>query len=316
MNGTSFLVTNLKHTDNFMHNIYTLQNSPEFIERFRAQGRTYDRAKNYTQYIILLSIVITLALSICSISYPKCATLESISLIYGLLSTILCLVLESIRAKRKNLAARIQQLIDSELYGLQWERYWGEKPTLDEIQGAAKGEPEDRYINWYDSAITKVSKDAAILICFRCNFNYDQRLRAKFLITLNMVFWGFLTIVVILCYLADFSFSNILKNGVAPALPVLIYYFNTIHQLAEDKGNLERLRTEVITMQENLIAGRYVAKKDFSSIQTLILKSRESCLDIPTCFYHKYRTINEEGISAFANRLAEELLQNPKLANE
>lgn len=299
-----------------MHNIYTKQNTPEFIERFRAQGRTYDQAKNYTQYIVLLSLVVAFILSICSIIFPKNAAVETTSIIYGITSTIVCFILEAIRANRKSLAARIQQLIDSELFDLPWERYWGDKPTLDEIQKAARGESPDRYVNWYEHAITRVCKEAAVVICFRCNFNYDERLRNKFLMILNTVFWAFIILIALVCFFADYSFRNIVVNGLVPALPVIMYYVNTVKQLKDDKSNLETLRSDVITMQDNLIAGRYVAKKDYSSIQTLILRNRESCLDIPTFIYNRYRTANEEDMATFANRLADQFLSNPSLAYE
>lgn len=299
-----------------MHDIYTKQNSPEFLERFRAQGRTYDRAKNYSQYIILFSILVVVVLSILGIIYPKNFVIETISILYGIVSTVACFVLDTIRSKRKNLAARIQQLIDSELFDIPWERHWGEKPTLDEIQKAAKGEPQDRFVNWYELAITRVCKEAAVVICFRCNFNYDERLRTKFMQILNLSFWSLVILMSALCYYADYGFRNILTNGVAPALPLIMYYVTTMIQLCEDKSNLEKLRSDVITMQENLIADRYVAKKDYSSIQTMILHNRESCLDIPSCIYNKYRTANEEDMATFANRLADEFLVNPKLANE
>lgn len=299
-----------------MHDIYTKQNSPEFLERFRAQGRTYDKAKNYSQYIILISIVVVLVLSVLGIIFPKDPTIESISVFYGIVSTVVCFILDRIRSNRKNLAARIQQLIDSELFDIPWERHWGEKPTLDEIQQAAKGEPQNRFVNWYEHAITRVCKEAAVVICFRCNFNYDERLRSAFMQILNWSFWPFVVFMIGVCYFADYGFRNIMTNGVALSLPLIMYYVTTMIQLCEDKDNLEKLRTDVITMQDNLIADRYVAKKDYSSIQTMILKNRESCLDIPSFIYNKYRTVNEEDMATFANRLADEFLTNPKLANE
>jgi len=300
---------------NNLNDIFTRQNTETFLLRLRAQGRTYDRAKNYSNIVVFTSVILTIAFSVLGNLYPDCTALQCLSVIFGAFSAILCCFLEYVRKSRKSLAARIQQLIDSELFDMTWELPWGDKPTLDEIQKAAEDESEDRYINWYDSAINRVNKLAAITMCFRININYDAGLRQRFMTFLHIVFWMFIALIIIISYIGHFAFDNVIYFGFIPALPFILWYANTWHNEVEDTDNLRNLRALVDDIQNQLVAGVSLEQKTLVDIQTLILQHRSSCFDIPSCLYKKFRTKNEQTISEFANNLADELLRNPSLAN-
>lgn len=299
-----------------MNDIYTKQNSEENILRLRAQGRAYDKAKNYNWSIIIGSTIIVVLLAVLGNIFKDCKCLEYFSIVYSAVVTVVTTLLEFSRASKKNFAARIQQLIDSELFGINWEKHWGKKPSLDEIQRIAEGEPKDRYINWYDEAINRVCKEAAITICFRININYDDKLRNGFMSICHKCFWVFFAVLLVACMTCDISLKTFLFYVVFPGLPIIILYVKTWHDYRTDTICLENLKQEVDNIQSQLKKGQSITNKSLSDIQTMILKHRENCFDIPSLYYKNHRTDNEMSCHEFANMLADELLVNQNLANK
>lgn len=296
---------NLKTSD--MNNIYQKQNQDQFIERFRAQGHIYDQAKTYANWIVIISIVVVFGLTILKFAFPEEECLKSISILYGIFSTVVCFLLEAKRKKQKNFAARIQQLIDCELFDISWWKNWGRKPALEDIQEAAKKEKPDRYYNWYDSSIQSVSMQSATLICFRSNVMYDQRLRKRYLKFCHFAFWSIMIVLLILCLWFNFSILDILTYGVAPALPIIMMYVKTWVAESTDTNNLEQIRGDLEIMQERMVAGEVIPSDENLFIQDAIYVHRKSSFSIPSFYYKRYRTENEIDMHVFASRLAEQL---------
>lgn len=299
-----------------MNDIFNKQNTPEFIERFRAQGRSYDKAKKYNSGIVYVSVIFVVIFSFLGIVFPDCKELQCVSIVYTACATVYTFVAEYLCESQKDMAVRIQQLIDSELFGLKWEKIWGHKPILDEITKAADGESQERYVNWYDEAINRVNKIAAITICFRINTRYDHELRDKYMKCIHICFWCVVIVAFFGAILFDVSLFNTLWYGILPALPIIILYAKIWIACNKDRKCLEELRKNVDELQEDLINGKRVSDKALFSIQTLILQHRKACIDIPTWFYKRNRTKNEDNNHEFAMKLADKLLQNPELVNQ
>ena len=299
-----------------MNDIFQRQNSEDSLLKLRAQGRSYDQVKNYSGAIIILSIVVVLILNVLANISPTNKALQNIALIYGALATVLTCVLELSRASKKSFAARIQQLIDSNLFGMGWEPIWGAKPSLDEIQEAAGDEPVERYRDWYDEAIQRVNKTAAITICFRINIKYDSKLRNKFMNGCHILFWSIFTVIFSLMVILNVSLRYSLIYVFIPLLPVILLYAKLWINYKQDERNLNELRTTVEDIQHRLIKGQSVKHKEYVDVQSLILKHRENCFDVPSWYYHCHHSSNEESIHDFAMRIADKLLANQQLAND
>lgn len=299
-----------------MNDIFQKQNTPEFITRFRAQGRSYDKAKKYNSGIVCVSVIFVAFFSILGIVFPDSKVLQCVSVVYSACATVYTFVAEYLCDSKKDLAVRIQQLIDSDLFGLKWDKIWGHKPILDEIMKAAEGEPQDRYVNWYDEAIDRVNKIAAITICFRINTRYDHELRDKYMNSIHICFWSVVIVALFGAMLFDVSLANTLWYGILPALPIIIFYAKIWIACNKDKKYLEEVQKNIDELQEDLISGKRVSSKALFSIQTLILQHRRACIDIPTWFYKRNRTKNEDSNHEFAMKLADRLLQNPGLVNQ
>lgn len=289
-----------------MNDIFQKQNTELFIERLRAQGRVYDKAKVYSLWIVLVSIVVVLLINVMKIAFPDFEQLKSISVAYGVFSTVICAVLEWHRKKLKNFAARIQQLIDCELFDIEWWRNWGNKPTLDEVQEAAEGEEPDRYIDWYDVAINNVNKQIATLICFRINIRYDNTLRKMYIAVCHWVFWAVMVVFAAVCLWQNFTILDILCYGIAPLLPVVMMYVRTWMAEISDTQNLDNIRKEVDSMCHRIKAGEELSKEEYQLIQDAIYSHRKNSFSIPSFYYERHRNKNEESTHHFAESLVRE----------
>ena len=301
-----FLGMNSNYTEIVMNDIFSKQNTSVFIERFRAQGRSYDKVKDYSMWGIIISIFVVLVLNILKF-FIDSEGLCYAALVYGLFSSVACLILDNIKKNRKSFAARIQQLIDCELFGISWWRNWGVKPAIEEIQEAAKSESPDRYYNWYDESINSVSKDAAVIICFRGNVMYDHKLRKKFMRTLHYCFWSLVAIITIVSLCYNPSIKNFLCYEVSPMMPIIVLYVRTWLMENADTANLISIRTDVESMKQKLINGESINRDEFLMVQDAIFAHRKNCFDIPSRFYNKYKTQNEESFHDLCVRLSEEL---------
>lgn len=286
--------------------IFEKQNTELFIERLRAQGYIYDQAKSYSFEIVLLSTIVVVVLTILGFFFHS-RTLEVVSILYGLFASIIGVVLEIWRSNKKEFAARIQQLIDCELFNITWWRNWGEKPALEDIQEAAKNETLDRYVNWYDKAIQGVSKQAAIVICFRSNIMYDRNLRNKYMMRCHVIFWTIMVVSLLLCFIFKFSLIDICIYGIAPALPIILMYVQTWVAKVKDTSNLEHIRSDIEAMQSRMLSGEAIPPDENLIIQDAIFEHRKNSFFVPSFFYKRLRTENEEDLHTFCVRLAEQL---------
>lgn len=290
-----------------MNDIYQKQNQDHIIERFRAQGYIYDQAKTYANWIVIISIVVVFGLAILKFVFPDIEYIKTISILYGIFSTVICFLLEAIRKQQKNLAARIQQLIDCDLFDISWWKNWGKKPALEVIQEAAKKEKADRYINWYDSAIQTVSKQAATVICFRCNVMYDNKLRRGYIKFCHFAFWIIILILLSGCFYFNFTILDIVTYGVAPSLPIIMMYIKTWVAESTDTKNLEQIRSDLEQMQERMLSGEVIPSDENLFIQDAIFTHRKNSFSIPSYYYKRHRKENEFDMHVFASRLAEQL---------
>lgn len=294
-------------TTKSMNDIYQKQNKDQFIELFRAQGYIYDQAKNYANWIVVISIVVVFGLTILKFVFPDTEYIKTISILYGIFSTVICFLLEAKRKHRKNQAAIIQQLIDCDLFDISWWRNWGKKPALEVIQEAAKKEKADRYINWYDSSIQNVSKQAATIICFRCNVMYDNKLRRGYIKFCHLAFWIIMIVLLGVCFYFNFTILDIVTYGVAPSLPIIMMYVKTWVAESIDTKNLEQIRYDLEQMQERMIAGEVISSDENFIIQDAIFAHRKNSFSIPSLYYKLHRKGNELDMHVFASRLAQEL---------
>lgn len=253
-----------------LNSIPELQNSKLQIERLTAQRFIYSSAKRVQAFQLILAIPFTIALSILSVFIPSIAPWQAI---YGLSVVLLVSVLDTYQRNLRQQAAKIQELFDCDVLGLQWnELEVGSKPDVEvAIEGhnsfVQMGGNVEVFTNWYAPIVGNLPVHLARLVCQRTNLRWDYQLRRWFgkrAIILSIVVIAFLFIISLWNQL---SLESFILSALAPALPVFSWGFHEFQKQNEVADELERLKSQV---EEYWIA----AIKSRISIHQVEIKSR------------------------------------------
>ena len=166
------------------------QELTENIELLAAQKNAYSRAKNIIGIQMILSIPVAVCAVIIAIMKPE---LKGYVALWGILVVIFDLFVFTpwIKTLRDD-AARIQELFDTNVLGLDWnEISVGKKPDPELIHEEAKNHGlEEKNISglkkWYPTIIDKVPEIFGIIICQRSNVWWDARMRRKYTLCIRI----------------------------------------------------------------------------------------------------------------------------------
>lgn len=269
-----------------MNDFLIKENRSINLDRLDAQRHLYSKAKCRSYVITILYVLIPVVLAVTKILKPNVDTLIKGTLIYSFIVLLLKVFLNAWTESCKNLAARIQQQFDCDVFGFDWdEPLCGKQPTLEEIHNAKTGKSRDKLANWYESPIEQLDRISGIVVCQRTNIVYDKNLRS--------VFKKYLLVISVLSALLIF-FVGVYQNNnvwdwflniVIPVSPLLAWYYD-LYSLCE-KGmsalnNLETLVSQAMTKLQN---GGTVVENEVVRIQNFIFLHRKSAYTIPDFVY-------------------------------
>ena len=120
---------------NMANNIIELENKQEHINQLKAARYLYTKAGHYSTSYMIFCAFIPVGISIGRMFLsPDAQFALNVMMAYGLIALIAGFILESKIRKHRKLAAKIQQLFDSEVFELEWNSHlWGTKPSLENI---------------------------------------------------------------------------------------------------------------------------------------------------------------------------------------
>ena len=167
------------------------QELPENIELLAAQKNIYSRAKNIIGFQMTLSVPVALCAAITTIVKPD---LNGYIAIWGILVVLFDLFVFTPWVKRlQDNAARIQELFDIKVLGLNWnEISVGKRPDPELIHEEAKkhGLEEDKITGlkkWYPISIDRTPEIFGIIISQRSNVWWDARMRRKYTLSIRIL---------------------------------------------------------------------------------------------------------------------------------
>ena len=211
-----------------MNKIAKEQNEKKSIERLFVQRKIYSQAKTIFYVRLILALIIALIGPILAVSFPEQRHLIALlSLIYLLVEFFL----KGVESNKKTIAAKIQELFDIEVFGLNWnDTIVGSKPSLEIINKYLIGVTEEDFIkskikNWYPVKIEELPQNLAILICQRSNIWWDSNLRKKVVICIyaTLLFMSLFAIIL--------NFTNVLSDVIINLLPLVPLYKVLIGQI-------------------------------------------------------------------------------------
>lgn len=170
------------------------QELPENIELLAAQKNIYSRAKNIIGFQMILSVPIAICAAIATIVKPE---LNGHIAIWGVLVVLFDLFVFTPWVKRlQDSAARVQELFDVKVFGLDWNGISiGKKPDSELIhEEANKHGLEEKRITglrkWYPTNIDRIPEIFGIIISQRSNVWWDARMRRKYTLSVRIVLVG------------------------------------------------------------------------------------------------------------------------------
>lgn len=278
-----------------MNKIIEHQNDQSILDKLSAQRRLYNKAKNLRTLRFILGVLVIVCLSVARLIWSDCAAIETALVIATALALILEPWLESLISKRRTLAAQIQQRIDNQLYGFDWDEcICGKEPSDEIVSDYRSKKPDASLLNWYEPGIGEVDEEnVAILLCQRENITYDSGLRSWY-VTFSGWVAGVLGIgVLVLSFVEGWDLMRVLVFGVIPSIPIAEWFVTIFQDNATDKEHLGSLEDLVKAETDKAKKGGNVTTKTLQKIQNLLFLHRESGYLIPGWFYKFKRSKSE-----------------------
>ena len=235
---------------------------------------------------------------------------------YSLAALVVGLVFESKINSNRGLAAKLQQMFDSEVLGFEWNTYlWGQKPSLDEINDNIGNLANEGLMNWYDPMIGELEKPEAVLLCQRTNLAYDEQLRKSFnnILSVIALIVG-LVVLSVNFYIDEGIRSAIVFIGV-PLVPIIKWFLVTRKQNLEDIKMCSSLKRLIDDKLDDLNASH--GEIDYTiiyRIQDGIYSHRKVAYKIPDFFYNMTRNKHENSTHIIVGQIVDKLKRNKRRA--
>lgn len=289
------------------NNIVELENSQVHINQLKAARHLYTKAGHYSTSYMFFCAFIPVVISIGRIFLsPDDHFALNTMMAYGVVALVAGFILESEVSKHRKLAAKIQQLFDCEVFGLEWDSHlWGSKPSLENISDNLGNLSNDGFYNWYDSLIEGLDRMEAILICQRTNLAYDSKLRRQFNYTVSTI----ATVVSLFILLVSFYRNEGIQTAIVfvgvPLVPVIKWFFSTKKRNLDNIESCESLKSFIDNSLEKLKKNhRAINESALYQIQDRIYINRNIAFKIPDCLYNIMRKDQEESVRTMVNQLS------------
>lgn len=314
MNGKKSLVINFLIMAN--NKILIKQNLPQYIDMLKAQRHLYDISKRWNTAQLILCVIVVLIINFIKVLIPNngsifglsCEQIIRITTAYSSLILIVQIWLKSKKDHSRNLAARIQQKFDCNLFGLKWNNaLCGNEPEPEDIN-ENKGKLSDNGLtDWYSLAIEPLSQSLSALVCMRTNVAYDMRIRTSYKRLVDIVLFIIIAALLVLSAIKDLSLWNIIINWLIPLLPVFKW---TCDVHAQNNANLNALNRLKILIKRNLeeaIKKKDISKEALQEIQNFIFLHRNTSYPIPSWYYKLNRNKSENNLNYSAEQIVSKL---------
>jgi len=274
-----------------MNKLNQRQNEKIFIDYLKAQRVAYSQCKAY-QIVDSISILIAIVLPIIGLINKDYVNFLGA---FGVIWTIIYLVVENFRKNKSQQGAKIQEQFDTELFEIPWNEVLCKNKVNRDIQiDLAKRYNGNDLTDWYSKEIAvDIPREIAVLLCQRINFSWELNLRKKFvfsLITVLLIYYGAIIITSIIVNLGLLDTLILL----APSISFLILGVQNVGALkAQSKSKEEYLDLIDSKIQEYSLNKTLPDNVFLRQIQDVIFNQRNFLEKIPDWFYNRFKADNE-----------------------
>ena len=272
-----------------MNNLYTKQN--EIAELQCAKNQLYREAVNLNSIALSLVIITAFVFPILTLLFPELKII--LAIIGGVFGIVSGLGFKNISNKKVREAAKMQELFDVTLFGIDWNRSLVKgMPSEHEIQDAVdnnkKKKPSD-FKDWYRD-YTPHSQNMAALFCQQENLFWDSKQRKAYFQLLVNIAVLILALGIGLAFIFKLTPLDYLLSILFPQSGLVLYILIKI--AFPHLSSAKKLNQEFSTV--NRIAEKAKIKGEISSeelreIQDFIFESRKNSQVTPSWFYNLYK---------------------------
>lgn len=283
-----------------MNKIIEHQNDQSILDKLSAQRKLFSAAKRWRNARFICCVFLIVVLSVSKSIWGDNAILAIILAFAVFISLLLGPVFNKQINERKNLAARIQQLLDIELFGLPWEEsLCGQQPTAEDVFDNKSSKIPENLYDWYDRGIGEVDDlNTAILLCQRENMRYDSHIRSAFTKLCKwMAAIVCMGIIVTAVILYKTNLLSVVMFGLIPITPIVRWIQSVMNEDSKDKGSRDALESLVSKEMGNAMAGKPVHVTELKRIQNLMFTHRRDGYLVPDWFYCVCRKNSEDRAS-------------------
>lgn len=291
------------------------QEAPENIELLAAQRNIYTRAKNIIGLQMTLSIPVALSAAVTTIVNPE---LKGYVALWGILVVVFDLFIFTPWLKKlRDNAARIQELFDSKVLGLDWnEISVGKKPEPELIHEEAKkhGLEEERIAglkNWYPTVIEKVPEICGVIICQRSNVWWDARMRRKYAFSIRVILVSIALGLIGYGLYEKKDMFEFLAYIVAPLASTYVFGYRQMTEHGDAADRLDKLKELSEKIWSDAVAGKdaVTLKSKCRTLQDQIFDHRRKNPPIFDFLFRWFRDGNEVLMNKGAETLVSEISQ-------
>lgn len=275
-----------------MNKINLRQNEKVFIDYLKAQRVAYSQCKSY-QLVDLISVLIAIVLPIVGLINSDYVNFLGA---FGVIWTIIYLVVENCRNNKSQQGAKIQEQFDTELFEIPWNDVLCKNKVNKDVQIdlVAKHYMENDFSDWYSKEIgADIPREIAVLLCQRINFSWELNLRKKFvlsLVTVLLVYYGAIIITSIFVNLGILDTLILL----APSISFMIYGVQNVGTLKSQSKSKEEYLDLIDSKIQDYSLNKTIPDNTFlRQIQDVIFNQRNFLEKIPDWFYNRFKEDNE-----------------------
>lgn len=288
------------------NNITTKQNEQTFIDRLAAQRHLYSKAKRLSNIVFFVCVLLPVLLAIAKVLYPECDRLPKIIVVYSVIATLLRIWLKDLSTSLKVTAARIQQLFDCELFGLEWNNaLCGAKPKPEDVLKATRGASYKKLNNWYETIVSQLPTSVGVLVCMRTNVVYDQSLRKAYSILCYVLTFIAIIAVAVLGMWKNAGMWDAFLYGIVPLMPLVTWVID-LHK--QHSANYKALCNIEPLLEAGFVQAKEhhcVNQNALQEIQNFIFLHRKTSYLVPDLFYKLNRKKNEVAAYYGAEKVCE-----------
>ncbi len=286
------------------------QNYEENIRRLKAQRALYSSAKVLSGVQLFLSVIAVIFISVGVLLFSKGWIIKNFGWSKGDYSWVLAtysfciifidlLILTPLIEYRKECAAKIQQLFDSDVLNLKWDRsFYGEKPINEVIiiwANKYKGSESD-LINWYSQKTIQLPEDVCRIVCQRTNCWWDSKVRSRYNTLLYVIGVFLVTTLLLISLAVNIDIQGFFSTLLAPLIPFFIFAVKTISDNKKVIARLNEVIEELNVKLDKILSENHDDTDLFNfsnSIQhSIFLNRKESPLIFD--FIYSYSRIDDE----------------------